>query len=172
MGLKKLKDRRGINDQGDFSHARPRFTNLLRLFFRNAFCYGSNGAKKGPAAHTFEEGHQNTDEPIDTKDEGMYIVNGKTLRPLIPGSTAEASWMDMEKAIISFIAVTPANEYQFTPSIVVEAYEVGRNPEKTKPTVLISCSSQPYGRRMAKTLRRSGVLETNSDPFHVMVRCS
>ncbi|KAK7438965.1 hypothetical protein Landi51_11386 [Colletotrichum acutatum] len=108
--------------------------------------------------------------PHVVQSEEEYSVNGETMWSLKPGSNAETSWFQLEKTIDSFIAVTPVDEYHFTPKIVAEAYEMGREKNKTQPTVLISCSSQSYGNEMAKTLRRSGVLETHSTTFRVLVR--
>ncbi|OHE90909.1 hypothetical protein CORC01_13794 [Colletotrichum orchidophilum] len=78
------------------------------------------------------------------------------------------SWIEMEKAISSFIAVDLVDEYQPTPSLIVEAYEIERDCKKPKPIVFISYYSQPCGKRMAKTLQQNGVLETESGTFRGM----
>lgn len=164
-------DRRGINAQGQFSNHQQSFSVFTRRKFMSLFCSRSNDVDTEASEilsstwytpHDIKGGYQHN-QPLTT-------VNGEKLWQLDPNSDVKKSWNQLEKTIDAFIAVTPVDEYQFTPRIVVEACEMGRDRSKTQPTVLISCSSKPYGKKMARTLQQSGALETHSATFRVVVR--
>ncbi|KAK1654955.1 hypothetical protein BDP81DRAFT_91541 [Colletotrichum phormii] len=171
-------DRRGIDSQGEYSDIKQSFFVQARRRITSLFCCRSNddgreASEKFSAnpytSHDIKGGYRHH-QPLATPSNEQSRLNGETIWQLSPGSNIEQSWNRLEKTIDAFIAVTPVDEYQFTPRIVVEPCEIGQERKKARPTVLISCSSHPYGKKMAETLQRSGVLETHSATFSVMVR--
>lgn len=106
--------------------------------------------------------------PLTTEDGRIASFNGKAMWPL--GDNNRESWIDLEQIIDAVIAATPAEEYQFTPRVLVEAYEIGHQPNTAQPTILISCTSQSYAKSLVKRLRHSGHLNTDSGMFKVVVR--
>lgn len=164
-------DRRGINAQGRLSSNQPSFAVCTRRKLMDLLCCRSNNADTEASGVLSGTSYTPYNIKVGYRhNQSLTTVNGETLWHLDPDSDVNKSWNQLEKTIDAFIAVTPVDEYQFTPRIVVEAYEMGRNGNKTQPTVLISCSSKPYGKKMARTLQQSGALETHSATFRVVVR--
>lgn len=103
-----------------------------------------------------------------TPDGSVGSFKGEAMYPLNDKETG--SWIRLERTIDAFVARTPAQEYEFTPIISVEAYGLGTSRDTAQPTVLIGSTSRKSAVQLETTLRRSGVLGVAVVPFQVAIR--
>lgn len=177
-------DRRGISSNGRLLEPQHKLSNvkgpcglLILAMATVAQLAGLQSTGKNPAiagplrSFSFSSFSSKKKPEVDLTiaDGRVASFNGEVVWPL--NDTAEIdSWVRLERTIDAIIARTPAKEYEFTPSVLVEAYRLGESRDNAQPTVLIRSSSRKHAVQLGKTLKRSGVLKTAAVPFQVAIR--
>jgi len=151
-------DRRGIDDQGRASKPKRRLSSVAQEI-ASLIRHTSN-------IHTFRFPKKSDRSGGEDARVGSFSI--ETAWPL--NNQERHSWAMIEQTIDAIIARTPVMENEFSPSILVEAYRLGKSRDTALPTVLIGCTSRSYATKLLKTLKRSGVLQTDTCKFQVIIR--